>query len=61
VRNVHDDKLQNSRSRKDQERPLDRPDALVCGGDGGVYDPMGMALGMVMIVPIMVVPLRAEA
>jgi hypothetical protein len=54
VRDVHHDKLQDSCSRKYQERPLDRPDASVRGSDGGVHDAMGMAVRMVLV-------MRAEA
>jgi hypothetical protein len=59
---VHDDKLQSSRSRKDQERPLDCPDASVGGDDGGVHNAMGVPVGMilVMIVLVMTMPVRAE-
>ena len=53
--------MQNSRSRKDPERPFDSPDASVRGGDGRVHDAMGMAVGTVMIVLVMALPVRAEA
>jgi hypothetical protein len=60
---LYDDKLQSGRSRKDQERPLDRPDASGGRGDGWVRGAMSMAVGtiLVMIVLVMTVPVRAEA
>jgi hypothetical protein len=53
VRDKHDDKLEDGRGGKDQEGPLDRPDASVRRGDGGVYYAMRMAVTMMVVVSVL--------
>ena len=63
VRNEYDGQLQSRRRCQNQERPLDRPNTSGSGGDARVNDAVGVAVGAVVIVPAMTVPvvMRAEA
>src|SRR5829696_145345 len=55
ARQQHHDDLQEGCRREHHEGPLDSPDAMLGGGYGGVYGPVGMAVTSVfmMLVPVL--------